>query len=827
MNKLTPSLAQHSPSTLEELGREQMRLGRFKDAVETFKQLARRDPRPAWKLLLDQAYVGRARALVAKGMVKEAQIVLENTADAKGVVSEAALYLACLIRQGHFRKATDYCRKALGCSTGEPPGIAEQAAVLELAAPPGAEPALPANAPASLALAAWCSGAPVDEVDRLLQGISLRSATKPLRLILKSLLQTRDDAAKCSGLLGMIPESSAFAGLGRAASMVSRPTYDVQTAWNTLTAAQQCFVAESRGVSSASARAMKDIDEAARRGPEPLLAVLLAQAQHLPRAELRAACLELLPRVPDRLSQIEARCGPLPASEKSRALALNAESRQDWDGVRRHWEKAAEALVAEGQDDGRLGAAIIYRHLADLARKVRDGRSRGSEGDPVARYLELSLDYDPDDAESVLVVLRRHHDAGRINEWTKWVEWAIVRFPDHSVVLEAAVEAAARRNAYKKASSYARRLLALDPINQRARQRMIELRIAHARKQMRSGRTDLALKELTQAGEWERPGSPDPQLGISRALVERRLAPGPKSEAGLQSAVEAAGGGVAGRFRALLEARFMGCSDAEALPLLRGLDLVTKAHHLAKEDVLAVVALLGQQEVIEHKRTAEQAVYWVGPWLAVGARSDWSLEEFQTISETLHNVGGFTVLAAYAKQALIRDGAQPAYRFYEIVARACGDTRQISFRDEAMLDDLRNQAGQRQDFHLVNRIERLLGIGLTGMSGYFEDGDADFDEDDNEFGVPSGDILDALGTSRRQVLALAKTIGVDGAVDHVMKMVSKMEKNHGSPLPLPKVLLKELLRSVIQDELDRGQGADGQQAAGRRRRSSKQQEFEF
>ena len=110
MKKLTPSLAQHSPSTLEEQGREQMRLGRFKDAVETFKQLARRDPRPAWKLLLDQAYVGRARALVAKGMVKEAQIVLENTADAKGVVSEAALYLACLIRQGHFRKATDYCR---------------------------------------------------------------------------------------------------------------------------------------------------------------------------------------------------------------------------------------------------------------------------------------------------------------------------------------------------------------------------------------------------------------------------------------------------------------------------------------------------------------------------------------------------------------------------------------------------------------------------------------------------------------------------------------------------------------------------------------------
>ena len=85
-----------------------------------------------------------------------------------------------------------------------------------------------------------------------------------------------------------------------------------------------------------------------------------------------------------------------------------------------------------------------------------------------------------------------------------------------------------------------------------------------------------------------------------------------------------------------------------------------------------------------------------------------------------------------------------------------------------MLDDLRDQAGQRQDFHLVNRIERLLNVGSPFMSGYFDDDDPELDDDDDELGLSSGDILDSLGANRSQILALAKTVGVDGAVDHMM-----------------------------------------------------------
>ncbi len=821
MKKQPPSSANLSPALLAEQGQEHLRLGRFKDAIEAFKQLARRDPQPKWKPLLDQAYVGRARALAAKGMVKEAQIVLENTADAKGVVSDPLFYLGCLIRQAQFRKAADYCRKAVDSGAAEAASFSELAAVLGLAAPASGLPAPASVASAEKSLAAWCAGAPADEVDRLLQAISLRSSARPLRLILKSLLQTGDEG-KRAGLLEMIPETSAFVGLARVAAVAPKSAGDVLAAWSGLSSAQQAFIAETRSVPTGSVKLLKDIDEAERRGPEALLALLLSQADRLPKTELRAACLEMLPRLPDRLRQIETICGPLTEFEKSRALALDAESRQDWGATRRHWEKAAGALQAEGLNDSRLGAAIIYRHLAELTRKVQDSRERCPGGDASAHYLELSMDLDPEDADSLLALLRRHIEADRIKEWTKWVEWAIPRFPGNSAVLEAAVDAATRRNAYKKAASYAHKLLAIDPINQRARQRMIELRVAHARKQMRSKRADLALKELTQAGEWERPGSPDPQLGISRAMVVRELAPGPESEVGLRASLQAAGGGVAGWFRALLEAKFMDCPEPATLPLLRELDSATKSHPPTKEDALAAVALLRQREVRDHKRTAEQALHWIEPWLAAGALCDWSLEEFQTIAETLHDVGGFNALAAHAKQGLQRNVPQPAYQFYAIVARIGGDARRLSFEDEAVLDDMRGQAWERQDFHLVNRIERLMNVGRSDMEDYFE---ADDDDADDDSSGPVGELLDLLGIDKINIMMAAQLLGVDGVINQVIASIKKEEKKRGLfPIPIP--LIKVMLRTLIQDELETATAPRGRKPASKRRRTS-QPEFEF
>ena len=127
------------------------------------------------------------------------------------------------------------------------------------------------------------------------------------------------------------------------------------------------------------------------------------------------------------------------------------------------------------------------------------------------------------------------------------------------------------RNAYKKAVGFARRVLALDPINQPVRQRMIELQLAYARKQMRSGRADLAGKALSQAAEWERADAPSAPLRIGQALVAIHGEQNPAAEGSLREAVQLAGGGTAGWFRAVLEAALMGWSEQRRQSLHREL----------------------------------------------------------------------------------------------------------------------------------------------------------------------------------------------------------------------------------------------------------------
>ena len=67
---------------------EALRAGRFKEAVELYKQLLRQEARPEWRDALADAYIGRARALSAKGLFKEAEVVLGNAAALDGAVKD-------------------------------------------------------------------------------------------------------------------------------------------------------------------------------------------------------------------------------------------------------------------------------------------------------------------------------------------------------------------------------------------------------------------------------------------------------------------------------------------------------------------------------------------------------------------------------------------------------------------------------------------------------------------------------------------------------------------------------------------------------------------
>ena len=108
---------------LKQKARDALANGKFKEAIDLFKQILRQDRHPQWRQLLSEAYVGRARAMVAKGMFKDAAAVIENTSAPDGTVADPLLYLHCLIQSGQQPKAAGHALAYIGTAAPLPPDV--------------------------------------------------------------------------------------------------------------------------------------------------------------------------------------------------------------------------------------------------------------------------------------------------------------------------------------------------------------------------------------------------------------------------------------------------------------------------------------------------------------------------------------------------------------------------------------------------------------------------------------------------------------------------------------------------------------------------------
>jgi len=799
-------------ATLPARAAEALRQGRFKEAVELFKQLARQDPRPEWQEALADAYGGRARALAAKGMFKEAAMVLENTLTPAGLLREPHLYVTCLIREGQQPKAAAYllhCVVSGAVPAGQQAAFEDLTAALLVTLPVLPAPARPEPPEAArwrelatasrAALAAWVDGATPEEMDRHLQRISLRSAFRPIRLLLQSLTTLPPDPERTGRRLESIKPGSPFFPFRQAveAAMRAGPGLDAD-AWHPLTPIQQAFAAETGGLQAAAVQSLGRLSTASRGGPAALFAWLLKQAD-LPQDEVKSACLNLLPQVPDRVPQFETRFGPLPPLERHRVQALAAEARGDWEAAERCWSLAARQTSAAADRIARLSSGVIYRHLARLASLHPEIEGDDDYGDGEIFYLERSGEADPDHIPTVLARMAYYRREARDKDWHRLADEAVQRFPDEGHILLQATQSAVARRAYKKAAGFARLLLTIDPINPGVRRQMIELQLAHARKQMRAKRADLAGKDLAQAAEWDRPDAPSGPLRIARGLVALQGGETEQAEAWLREGIALAGGGVAGWFLAVLEAELMRCAGGDARGLREELAAARRTPP-TKEPVMAIVSALGQVEPGEDRRAVSGLLLGTQAWLEQGAGLVWTSAEFQLLADVFGRFDASELLGAYARAARQREPANPEWRFFEIVARTRGNGRAMTLAETHELDDMADAAAERRDFHAARRIARFLGMDLPRPSrrGRVAD-DLDDDIDDAEMlellrmvlkDMPKG----AADTLRGRVREIGRTAAIEETMD------SFKSSELGAMLPEP------MLRQLCEDMVSRATG---------------------
>jgi cellulose synthase operon protein C len=810
------SLQEASVPPLAVKATQALRVGDFKQAIELFKRLVKQDARPEWRDALIKAYVGRARILAAKGMFEEAETALNKATALDGTVLEPQLYVQCLVKRGQLHKAAELAVKYIGndkVPASTLPKFAELAAALWLAAPVTLVPPTDQKseagkwvehaAAAEHSLTAWIEGKPSEEIEQFLSRIPWRSAFRALRLILKSLMIAADDPAKARQLLDGIPPGSAFASFrlaveaalpGGPAEPAAMPTPPSK--------AQQVFAVEVKGLPSAASQSLIRLAKAERGGPGALLSFLATQPGTLPADDVKCACLNLLPQAPHRLRQFESTFGPLSEFDRNRVLALAAEAGNDWERAEQCWTNAAQSAERAAATETRLSAGVIYRHLARLAHEHSEIEGERRSEFPEIEYLERSLRADPDHLPAVLQLIGLYRTHKNDRDWHRLAEDAAQRFPEESAVLLQAVDSAIARKAYKKAVGLARKLLTLDPINQAARQRMIDLHISHARKQMRSRRADLASKELAEAAQWERPGAPSFLLHINQGLVGIELGQKPDAEALLRRGVELAGGGVPGWFCASLEHALMNAGEASAALLREELTRAQQATAPTKEGIQSIVSAMSCKEARESKKAAGGLIFRIRGWLLKASALAWSAAEFHSIAEMFGRVNAYDMLGDYAKAAGRRDPNEDAtWRYYQLVARSMGDPDRLSLAEREELFDIEEAAASRRDFHAINRIQRFVkraGPDSTPRRGSRRISMADlidFDDDAESIDALSELLAASLDdTPPDMVKSMIKKLGQRQAVTVLV------DRLRASPLgAMPETLLRQLAKSLVEN----------------------------
>jgi tetratricopeptide (TPR) repeat protein len=770
----------------------------YKDAIDVYKLLVKREPQPeaGWRESLATAYLERSKQLAQKNMYREAAILWENISNLCGQTRQPELYVDWLLRSGQHTKAMNaYARHAAALTAGA--GELETlVAALALTGQKDLVQALPPEAPlrrqmtaAQAALRAYCQGEAEPVVREHLQNIPIRSPYRDLRQVLAALLKLETNPAGAAALVERIPPSSPYQGvveLVRAAAS-SEPA-------RALLALDPTQRELASGLLGLDQRQIKLLREWARLDQKPgdkaRFEFITANLVLFDREQAARAALALLPAYPHGLQGYAKLFGSLPPFENHRLQALRAERERQVDNALRGWRACADLLIADAENpDSRLSAALTLRHMAELSERVKFS---SFEPPKTAKYLEESLRFDPDDRDAYLKLARLHQEAGNDKEYHHWVERAVKQLPDDPQVLLAAVETATARKAYKKAAGFAARVLELDPINSKARTFLIDAHLAHVRKQILAGKHALAEKELDSAGRLERDNARSGIVEINRGLLAfHQLQPEPMRR-WLREGVRLAGSPVLAWTRLAVESLRQ---HLEPETFERDLQLGDpRKFAISRTDLLALAQLINAYRE-EGVKDLDTVLEDLEKPLKHAIKQLTDIDDLLPICECLHQAPHHELLEYAATRALADHPDRPLFVYYQTYARAGGDIDEVSDRDYDRLENALNRAVTAQDHRARTLIQRFLDQDMHPM----------FPRPSPRGGPPSPmDALDLMEEIRDDLERIPPKMRDKILEQMLEQMLDSLPPDENIPPELSKKMFKALLRGGegLEDLLD-------------------------
>jgi len=780
MRKKKKSVPNRSIETLQTEAAKLLAAGHYKEAIDAYKRLLKKEPRQTWQSALAQAYLSRAVALAAKGMYKEATVLWENRANLCQDNELFDKYLYWLIQAGRNKRAARLFIESAALLPEEITWqLHAQFGALLLAGYQEIIEDFPEDAPLIKqysrilkALHAYYQG---DDktTNKYVKQIPFRSPFRDFRVIVKALLVIETDPDAANQLLEKVPLDSPYAKFAELIRMATQHDDSLLESLSKISSPEQTLIAGFKGWDKAQFKVISMLQSAAKRDTnKALLEVVAANRQSLGDDYCQQFCLALLPSYPGGVKFYERTFKPLSEFDRNRITALNYERQGHSLRADRQWRLCVNYFKQHPQEENSsIKAALILRHLVELA----DQRGDTFEDNAVSNDLIESLQLEPDDKASYLNLIQWYDHQNNQKGYQKWVDAAIKQLPKDSDVLLIAMEAATRKKAFKKAAGFAKTLLKVDPINVKARQIARFSLLSHARKLIKSEKYTLARKELAQAASLEKTNQRSGVVQINQGLLElqaqgfikpiikrgtatkpasKNTSPAarlvkPKGKIAetpavklLQEGIQLTGGGILGRFRLIVESKSQNI-EPKNLPLAQ----LDKHYLPTRHEILELISLINSYSE-EGITFLTEAVEQLKEQLQKTIKLDFSQDETLSLCECLKKVKHYELLKQFADQAVKRWSKHPAFVFYQIYGKLKGSKSMWNIQPSDMarlqsaVDRAEEQGDKRTSMMIVGFLNQMEGGGL--MPPHFGHPFGDMFDDDDEIEGELENIKDEL-----------------------------------------------------------------------------------
>ena len=703
--KATLSIAE-----LEQRAAQNLNNARYKDAIDDYKALYKQEAKEDWRQGLLAAYLGRVKALAAKGMVKEAAVLWENMRDLCEESLEFAFYLDCLLRAGQDAKAARLFFESEPAFQKSAPGQKLNAYIAYklLSGDKALRNAVPQDSPllrqlviVEEALQAYCQGDDARLLEQL-KAIPVRSPYRDLRLLLQAVVKSDDQAFNAG--LAKIADDSPLAAIKEVFLATRSPAAEKSALLEGMDRSELELLAALSDWDNSQRVIARKINQSGHLGTtvtsaKACLQLVLDHVDVYGEQVARRYALAMLSAYPGGVKSFNKKFGPLSAFEQHRLKALEAEDKEQFYQAVKHWDQCFQLLSQdETNPDNGYSVALILRYSAELPDQLPE---------EVVCNLEMSLDLDPHCKQTYLKLIDLLKITGQPRHADRWLEAAKKHLPKDPEIIMLAAQAAYDRGAFKKAANYANGLLKRDAINTTARQLLLQSLFGHARKQVRQGKFEQAMKELQHAEESAQNDAQRGELDLLKGLIAAKQA---KTEAEaslfLDFAVKYLGAGLDLQARFWIEGKHMGV-DGKVMRRL-----AAKCFPSLKSTVISVAEVMRLARLCAgypmYDSGVDDALCSLQPALSKAVSAGFNQSEFREICDLFMRRDYIELVHEYGKAALTQWPDEPIFIYFELVSRDAGRAVRVSESEEPRLQQAFERAEAKNDLQAMHVIGALL-----------------------------------------------------------------------------------------------------------------------